>query len=691
MAQKAEKGPGFIKRSLGMQVTLLIAGITIFTLSISAVIGDYFDDAAMYESMEASAAEMNGLLRIIVDKSMLVGDDVATSKEFAFLAKKFPEIHISIASFNSNITYSTRPNQIRKDISAVFAEALQPADRTLFQGNYQEALKGKTPEGRLLTLSGRKAFLHVAPIFNEKNCHHCHGASQPVLGAMAVLQDVQSEVTAATNRTLRNAAISLTGGVLLVLGIFIFIKRRMLLRMSALGQTSRSIVEGNFNARFTVSGADEIGYLAGNLADMLRSLKTLGHAQSVMHGIRVPAVMCDTSGKISFINEPLLALLQDPRQTSDMNGVSVNQLLYGSEHRPDSVFTRVLNSNAECLDVESSLKSSKGRTLHVRFDANPVADLEGRLIGAFSTITDLTAIRENEASILEKNETINKTAREANVLTEEMGSATGALAGQIEVTREQAARQQTLSDTTVAELEQINLSLADVARNASHAAEHAGGTRESAEQGSQQARRVAQSMEEMVRAILSLKEQMVELGAKTEGIGQVMQVIQDIADQTNLLALNAAIEAARAGDAGRGFAVVADEVRKLAEKTMQATVEVGRTINEIRESASTSIKAVEKTSNFVTEGSEQVKMTGELLQHILALAESVAGEVHAIAAAVEEQSASTDSVRGSIQLIRDISDQAAHATTQTETAVRSLMDIARSLNSIVAGMTGKES
>ncbi len=120
-------------------------------------------------------------------------------------------------------------------------------------------------------------------------------------------------------------------------------------------------------------------------------------------------------------------------------------------------------------------------------------------------------------------------------------------------------------------------------KNAAQAAESADNARTQAEKGAKIVDEAVSAINEINVLTEKLKANMDVLKEKADGISQVMTVISDIADQTNLLALNAAIEAARAGEAGRGFAVVADEVRKLAEKTMNATKEVGDAINEIQE------------------------------------------------------------------------------------------------------------
>jgi methyl-accepting chemotaxis protein len=175
---------------------------------------------------------------------------------------------------------------------------------------------------------------------------------------------------------------------------------------------------------------------------------------------------------------------------------------------------------------------------------------------------------------------------------------------------------------------------------------------------------------------------MQELGARAEDIGKVMNVISDIADQTNLLALNAAIEAARAGEAGRGFAVVADEVRKLAEKTMNATREVGTSITAIQQSAKTSIHEMGEAVAAISGATELANSSGRALSEIVELATSNSEFVSSIATAAEEQSATSEEINSSIEEVNKIAGETAKGMEGASSSVQELSRMAQELNRI---------
>ena len=201
---------------------------------------------------------------------------------------------------------------------------------------------------------------------------------------------------------------------------------------------------------------------------------------------------------------------------------------------------------------------------------------------------------------------------------------------QIEKASKGAHEQLLRTDVEGKDISSMLTALGEVAANASEAEKHAQVTKSNAEQGSQVMHRVTEVIAEVDKHSMTLAGSLNELGVKAQGIGQVMEVISDIADQTNLLALNAAIEAARAGEAGRGFAVVADEVRKLAEKTMHATGEVGTVVRQIQQGTKESIAFASQSSEIVTRCTTLADEAAASLQSILRVADETLNQVNCI-------------------------------------------------------------
>ena len=271
-------------------------------------------------------------------------------------------------------------------------------------------------------------------------------------------------------------------------------------------------------------------------------------------------------------------------------------------------------------------------------------------------------------------------------MVERLSSASEEIAGQAEnIGRATEIQKGRITETATA-MEQMNATVLEVAKNASQAAEGADTAKNRASTGNQVVNRSITSMDELLTLSTHLKENMDVLGKQAEAIGQVMNVINDIADQTNLLALNAAIEAARAGDAGRGFAVVADEVRKLAEKTMTATKEVGETIRGIQSVASQNIQGMEDANRAIAESTDLVRQSGQALDEIVRMSENTALQVSSIATAAEEQSAASEEINEAVDQINSIATETADSMQQTTIAIHELAEQAENLRSLVADL-----
>ena len=229
---------------------------------------------------------------------------------------------------------------------------------------------------------------------------------------------------------------------------------------------------------------------------------------------------------------------------------------------------------------------------------------------------------------------------------------------------------------------QLSESINEVANQSTSAAECATVSGQAALKGSDVVNQAVRNMQQINEAVSESSQAVTRLGERGEQIGQVINVINDIADQTNLLALNAAIEAARAGEHGRGFAVVADEVRKLADRTTQATEEVGDSIKAIQDDTTSAVQRMEEGTTRVAAGVESTTSAGQSLADIRDSASRVESMVRQIAAAAEQQSSVSNEISDSIQRINAVTREASEAANQAAEAVNGLSQKSESLRQL---------
>jgi methyl-accepting chemotaxis protein len=173
------------------------------------------------------------------------------------------------------------------------------------------------------------------------------------------------------------------------------------------------------------------------------------------------------------------------------------------------------------------------------------------------------------------------------------------------------------------------------------------------------------------------------LGERSDQIGEVINLINDIADQTNLLALNAAIEAARAGEQGRGFAVVADEVRKLAERTTEATKQIGQTIKAMQTETKQAVVSMEEGVKAAEVGTQDARKSGDALKDILKQINMVTSEISQIAVASEQQTATANEIAQNIQHISGAMEETARNVSENAEAASHMAGLSAELKKLI--------
>ncbi len=484
----------------------------------------------------------------------------------------------------------------------------------------------------------------------------------------------------------------------------------------SLADAAKKVAEGDTNIQVNISSRDEIGELGDAFNRMVDKIAMqIGY----LDNIPTPIMIVDTEFNIDYMNIKGAEIIGST-QTDLVGKKCYDQFKTGHCNTEKCAVAQAMKTSS--IVTEETTASPNGDDIAIMYTGAPVKDKTGKLVGGLEYIADVSEMKDREDYLARSTETIlgamelfaegNLTAsvkaeREGddiaklfagfnqtvgnikNIILQvkDAVEATASASTQISSSAEEmaAGAQEQSSQTAevAAAMEEMSRTVVETASNATVSAEASQAASDKANEGSVKLGESKKGMERIVTSTETVGKNITSLASKTEQIGEIAQVIDDIADQTNLLALNAAIEAARAGEHGRGFAVVADEVRKLAENTTKATKEIADTIRGIQAEAKDANISMQEAGEAVEDGLKLNDEVGEVLNAILDNVNNVTSQITQVAAASEEQSATAEQVSTNVEAINNVANESAVGVQQIASASEDLNRLTENLSNLV--------
>jgi twitching motility protein PilJ len=310
---------------------------------------------------------------------------------------------------------------------------------------------------------------------------------------------------------------------------------------------------------------------------------------------------------------------------------------------------------------------------------------DGDLTVQANVTEDITgAIADSINYAIEALRELVATVNDSSILVDAAAKQTEASSRQLVRSSETQAKQAAAASDSMG---RMAASIEEVSGNAERCSDVARHAVEVAHKGGEAVRRTIAGMNTIRETIQDTSKRIKRLGESSQEIGNIVELIEEIAEQTNILALNASIEASRAGEASRGFAVVADEVQKLAERSTNATKKIEVLVSTIQSDTNEAVVSMERSTTDVVGGALLAENAGAALDEIEQVSHQIASLVHNISISSKEQTGEAGAITKNMHVLREISLKMTESTSATSGAISKLSELASQLRRTVAGFT----
>jgi len=380
-----------------------------------------------------------------------------------------------------------------------------------------------------------------------------------------------------------------------------------------------------------------------------------------------------------FLFRPLGIMIEDMHHAADGDtSIQVNTRALNEFHRLANAFNATNRKVKSIIERERQASEDiKGKVELIQEVVSMAA--QGDLTGQIMVYRDQDIISELAAGIQQMLDSLNSLVariQQSGVQVTSSATEIAATAKEQEATvTEQAATTNEIKATVT----EITATSKELVNTMSEVTEVAWKTSENANTGRSSLQRMESTMHQMMDATESIGSKLAVLSEKAGNINTVVTTINRVADQTNLLSLNAAIEAEKAGEYGVGFAVVATEIRRLADQTAVATWDIEQMVKEMQSAVSAGVMGMEKFSEEVRRGVDDVSQVGSQLANIIEQVETLIPRFEEVNEGMISQSQGGNQIRDAIIQLSESAQQTADSLRQSNGAIMQLNEAAQRL------------